>query len=385
MSRFKNFVWEVGLLTATTIGAGVFAIPYIFSKSGWLLSILYIGLISSLIFSVHLLYWQVLAKAGDRVKLLGLIKKYFGQAGYYSAFLIIIGGLILTLVVYLILAREFIALIMPSAGIREFILFWLISSLPIILSLRRLISLELLGAVFMGGIILFIFFTAPTYGILERVPAFNFKNILLPFSPIIFALAAWTAVEPIYEYAKKTKSLGARPAPDKGEARPTLVGRPPARALLFGTFLAALLYIIFAFAILGSTETITPDAISGLQGWPSWKLGILGSLGLFAIWTSYVPIGLEIKSSLEERGWSKNLSFSLVLFLPITLLLLGLNNFLAVVSLVGGVFLGLQYWLIVSLGQRVLSLPRGGKIFLNFLATVFVLAAVYEIYQFILK
>ncbi len=222
----------------------------------------------------------------------------------------------------------------------------------------------------MGGIIIFIFVTASTRGVLERVSAFNFKNILLPFSPIIFALAAWTAVPPIYEYAKKTKSLGAR---------------PPARALLAGTFFAAILYVIFAFAILGSAETITPDAISGLGGWPSWKLGVLGALGLFAIWTSYVPIGLEIKSSLEERGWSKNLSFSLVLFLPIILLFLGLNNFLAVVSLVGGVFLGLQYWLIISLGRKVLSLPKGGKVFLNFLAIVFVLAAVYEIYRFILK
>ena len=371
MSRFKDFLWEAGLLGATTIGAGVFALPYIFSKSGWLLSILYIGLISSLIFSVHLLYWQVLVKAGGRDNLLGLVKKYFGKAGYYSAFLIIIGGLTMTLVVYLILAREFIVLIFPGAGTREFLLFWLISSLPIILSLRRLISLELLGAVFMAAIIMFIFFTSPLEGVFENVPAFDFKNILLPFSPIIFALAAWTAIEPIYEFRKRSKFQSAR---------------PPAFALLAGTFFAALLYVIFAFAILGSAEKITPDAISGLGSWPSWKLGVLGALGLFAIWTSYVPIGLEIKSSLEESfSWSKNWSFSLVLFLPIALLLLGLNNFLAVVSLVGGVFLGLQHWLIVSLGRKVLSLPRGGRVFLNFLAIVFVLAAVYEIYQFILK
>ncbi len=371
MSRFKNFLWEAGLLLATTIGAGVFAIPYTFSKSGWLLGILYISLASSLIFSVHLIYWQVLRRADHKGKLLGLIRKHFGKAGYYSAFLIIIGGLTLTLVVYLILARGFIALIFPEAGMKEFILFWLISSLPIILSLKRLIPLELLGAVLMAGIILFIFVTAPTYGILERVPAFNFKNILLPFSPIIFALAGWTAIPTIYEYAKKTKSLGAR---------------PPARALLAGTFFAATLYVIFTFAILGSTKTITPDAISGLGGWPSWKLALLGALGLFAIWTSYVPIGLEIKSSLEESlKWSKNWSFSLVLFLPIALLLLGLNNFLAVMSLVGGVFLGLQHWFIVSLGRKVLSLPKGGKVFSNFLAIVFVLAAVYEVYRFVIN
>lgn len=371
MSRFKNFLWEAGLLAATTIGAGVFALPYIFNESGWLTSILYIGLISSLIFSVHLLYWRVLQGAGHGNKLLGLIKKYFGKAGFYSAFLIIIGGLTLTLVAYLVLAREFIVLIFPSAGIREFILFWLVSSFPLILSLKRLISLELLGAVLMGGIILFIFFTTSTHGVLERVPAFNFKNILFPFSPIIFALAAWTAIEPIYEFRKRSKFQSAR---------------PPAFTLLAGTFFAAILYVIFAFAILGSTEKITPDTISGLGSWPAWKLSILGALGLFAIWTSYVPIGLEIKNSLEESfKWSKNWSFSLVLFLPIALLLLGLNNFLAIVSLVGGVFLGLQHWFIVSLGRRVLNLPRGGKIFLNFLAIVFVLAAVYEIYQFVLK
>jgi amino acid permease len=368
MSRVKRFVWETGIMMATTVGAGMFALPYVFSRSGWLIGTLHLGVLSALIVSVHLLYWNILDAVKEKNRLLGLSEVYFGKGGFFFSAFVIIGGLLLALVVYLILGSQFMRLIFPVVGNTAGIaIFWVICSLPLLLGLPRLAWLESLATVLMVAIVFFILFTSGATNAAAE-PAFALKNLFFPFGAILFALAGWTAVEPMYEL-------------DKGFSSGKKTS--PAPVLLVGTFAAAVLYLLFILGIFGSAGQFTPDAVSGLTNWLPWKLGLLGMLGLFAIWTSYVPISLEIKNSLaRDMRWSVVLSSVVVVFVPLVLTFAGFQNFLKIVGVAGGLFLSLQYVLIILIGRKVLALTPLKRFLLDILTLVFILAAVYSAAQF---
>jgi amino acid permease len=365
--------WKAaGILAATTLGAGIFALPYLFKESGWLTGVFYLAALSGIVIFTHFLYWQALVRVEEKKRLLGLTEKYLGNTAGLFAFIVIVVGLILTLVVYLILGSQFLKLIFPfpNEAARVFI-FWLLASLPIIFKLRWFVGFELLGAGIMTSIIIFIFLSANNLiAGFSNVAAINFKNIFLPFGPFLFALAGWTAIEPLFEYEKKA---------DRINSSPLLI-------LFAGTGIVAALYLLFTFGILGSFLEIAPDTVSGLGNWPAWKLGTVGLFGIFAIWTSYAPISREIRNILEkDAGWPAILGFCFALFIPPLLIVLGLNNFLAVVGLAGGIFLSLQYLLIVLVAKKITTPNKTTQFFANLSASIVILAAIYELYHFVIQ
>jgi hypothetical protein len=241
----------------------------------------------------------------------------------------------------------------------------------VFLSDARAAELETAGIICTSAVIIFIFATAFPHVTFAPAPAVNWRNIFLPFGAILFSLAGWTSIEPAYG-ARKRMNDGKRAGAWK--------------ALAAGTLFAAILYAMFAAGILGSVSTITADTVSGLAQWPLWKKEVVAIMGLIAVGTVYMPISREIKSSLEDDlGWSKVMSRGTILVVPPLLILLGFNNFLVVVGVVGGLFLSTQYLLIISVGRRALALSRAKKFFLDIAAVLFVAAAIYSIYVFIVR
>ena len=356
------------LVAAATVGDGVFALPYLFYQSGWLLGLFYLIVLASFVSAAHVVYLKTLEKIGEKERLLGLARRYFGRSGFWIGFAAIVLGLILTLVAYLILGTQFIRLAIPSFGSgTALFVFWLFTAIPIFASDRRVVELELIGIACTSAIIFFIFASAWPAVTFAGIPAINTQNLFLPFGVVLFALAGWTSVEPAYESRKRFGALS-----------------DPSRALAFGSFAVALLYVMFVAGILGSAPAIAPDTISGLAQWPVWKKEIIAIFGLLAVATVYLPISREIKNALEkDLGWDRSAARLLILFAPLVLIGLGLNNFLVVVGLAGGVFLSMQYLLIISVGRRALALSAVKKFALDLIALVFVIAAVYEVWTFV--
>jgi hypothetical protein len=109
-------------------------------------------------------------------------------------------------------------------------------------------------------------------------------------------------------------------------------------------------------------------------------------MGLVAVATVYMPISREIKNALEgDLKWNKWLSRVTIVFLPPLLILAGFNNFLIVVGIVGGLFLSAQYLLIILVGRKALKLSVIQQFFLELVALIFVIAAVYSVYAFIVR
>jgi amino acid permease len=366
-----NGFWKVaGIMTAASVGDGVFALPFVFYQAGWLICIGYLVILGAIVVSAHTVYFKTLMKVGEKERLLGLARKYFGASGFWVGFAAIVIGLLLTLVAYLILGSEFIHLGFPglSPGL-PLAIFWLFIATTVLIDDTRIVELELMGILFTSTIIGLIFLTALPHVAFSGAPAIHWRSAFLPFGAVLFSLAGWTGIEPAYESRKGLRRKFA-----------------PWRALATGSLFAIFLYIMFAAGILGTAPNITPDTISGLAGWAAWKRDIIAALGLFAVATVSMPISREIKNSLEkDLRWNKVWSRGLIIFFPIACVLAGLNNFLTVVGIVGGVFLSTQYLLMISVGRRALSLPTVQKILLDLAAIVFAAAAVYQIVTFIVR
>lgn len=352
---------DVIILIATTIGAGIFSLPYIFYTAGWLMNLIYFLFLGFFLIFTHYLYSLILLKTKGRGGLLELIKENLNPKLYTLAFISIILGLILTLLIYLILGGKFLNIIFPTLNFNFAVLiFWLISSLSLIFG-KFLNRFEALGAFFIIFIILFVFFSNNLNHL--SIQILNLNQIFLPFGPLLFALAGWTAILPMLKQNNFQKIN--------------------LQKFILGTTIIIILYLLFILGIINSAQTITEDSLSGLN-WPYFKLVILALLGLFAIWTSYLPIGLEIKNSLSLL-FSSLTNNIIVIFLPIILFAFGLQDFLKTISLAGGVFLALQYLFILILENKILNLNLINKLLIKILEIVFLLACFYEIYFYLVK
>jgi len=97
------------------------------------------------------------------------------------------------------------------------------------------------------------------------------------------------------------------------------------------------------------------DAISGLTNFLDSRLVSLGLvLGLITTFTSFLALGLTLKRIFSyDFGVSTDLSFGLACFVPLSLFLLGFQDFIKIIGLVGGVMLGLEGSLILLMYQKI--------------------------------
>jgi len=362
MGTYPRVLGPALFIAATTIGAGIFALPYVFEAAGWLLGLVYMAVFSAVIVFSHYLYWRMLRAENEKIRLLGLVRKHLGEGVSRLGLAAVVLGLIFTLTAYLLLAAKFFGVIFPGSGEGGLIIFWFLGSIFALARLKWFSGLEIAAAFFMAGIVFFLFFMR------ESAAAISFNvvrpDLLLPIGPLLFSLAGWTALEPVFE--------------TEGERE----RKRPLPMMFLGTAIAAVVYIFFVLAV--ANGKVAPDTISGLSSWPLWKKEVLAVFGLFALWTSYIPILLEIKNEFQKDfhlPW--NVSFLFAILLPLLLVIGGVNNFFSVISLVGGLFLALQYILILLTGARALRLKGFLRVFMVLALLIFILGIAGELYYFI--
>jgi amino acid permease len=369
MSLRKNLQLSA-IVAAATIGSGVFALPYVIQASGWLVALGYFVALIASVSVAHIIYLRTLATVGEKERLLGLARKYFGATGFWVGFLAIVIGLLLSFIAYLVLGTEFLRILFPAFSAPFALgIFWLLLSCLIWMSEGRVARLEVLGVTLISCAILFIFFSGHPGLAFANLPLAVPRNFFLPFGAILYSLAGWTSVEQIYELIMKNGDRSKKGA---------------LWIFIVGSALAGLLYWLFLFGVLGGAPRVAMNTISGIGGWPIWRRDILALIGLLAIGVISLPLARELRGALEkDLAWNSIVSRFLIIFLPLAVVLLGFNNFLFIVSLAGGVFISTQYLLIISVGRRALKLTRREKILLDLLALIFIGAAVYEVVTFV--
>lgn len=349
---FNSLIYPASLLAGTTIGAGMFALPYLFSEAGIATGLFYLFFSSAVFVLIHLMYADVIVRTPENRRFSGYAKIYLGKFGYWTSIFMAVFGALLILTVYLILSASFINLIAPAASADYAVLFfWFLGSLAVFLSINKLAISEFLIFFGMTGIILIIFGFGLTNNGLEKIlkmPLFDFSNVFIPFGAVLFSMYGRSAIPALLGYFRNN-------------------GQPMAKSkwpIIIGSVAPALVYAIFVFGILGLSDNVSEDSVSGLVGnLADAILWIIGVLGIISLWSTYIVIGRDIKKSLEhDFNLPLILSGTIIVLVPILLYFIGFHNFLALVGFSGAVIIGLEAIYIILMWVQLEKIESVDKI-----------------------
>jgi amino acid permease len=337
---FNQYLLPAGFLAEAIIGAGIFALPFVFSSAGIVVGLFFLVLVTGSYIIIYRMYADLVLRTPGEHRFVGYAKYYFGRAGFWLATLTAVLGALFALTIYLVLSASFIRLLVGNGVLLpKILIFWFLGSLTILLNIRRLVFLEFLILIVTFLIIGIIFFTGLSNIKMFDVPMFSARSslVLLPLAPLIFSLAGRVAIDEMMTYFKKKDGY-----------------KNIKRAISLGTIVPAIIYALFIVGVLSINPNVTEDAVSGLTGFISPGLLLtIGGLGILLLWSTYIVIGLNIKEILErDFSFSKLISFIVVGATPLVIYFSGFTNFIKLVSVVGGVFIVIESLLILAMWQK---------------------------------
>jgi hypothetical protein len=356
---------SAGILASLIVGAGMFSLPSIFVRSGLIYGLLALGFFTWVSASLSSRYAEVIDEGGSDKRFAGYAKKHFGKKGYLLGLLFTLGGIAISLSIYLSLAPSFFSLIFPfMPETVSVFLFWTFGTMIAFLGTKRGSSTSLLVfSLMMVAIALFAVF-ALFKGDASNITSaslFEPRNLFLPFGPLLFSLSGRSALSAIRErYGEKEYSLTRFK-----------------KAIKLGAVIPALIYIVFILMVIAlSGGGVTSDAVTGLTFLPTWALVAMGILGILTIIDSYALIGLEFAGVLSrDAKMPKQLAYGLFAIIPLVIYFLISGDFLTLVGVGGGIFLAAESIMVVLMRRKI----SGARLSDLVLAVVFLIGIIYQI------
>ena len=342
MTKFSSSE-PLAVLIGTIIGAGIFSLPYVAFKTGFGITVFYVLVLSILTIVVHQLLAEVSRGTQKIHRLPGYTEEYLGKNWRNFSLIISSLELIGTLLAYLILGGGFLQSYFTSyfggSTIFYVLIYFVVGSFLIYLGIKSIAKTEIvMFAFFILILFLFFFYGAPALNF-QNLLTFQPQNFLWPYGPILFSLWGLTLVPEIKEMV----------AGNRQKLR---------RVISAGIIFCALYYLLFIFIILGvSGNQTSADALSGfgkIVGSQVIRLGFI--FGFFATFTSFITLGLTFKKILQyDLKLPEKFSWVITCFSPLILYLLGIKNFLNVISLTGAVLLGLEAIIVILIYKNFLK------------------------------
>lgn len=365
----RNYIYPIATFSGTIIGVGLFSLPYIASKVGIWIMLIYFAILGSFIIFIHYIFAEISLETKDFKRMPGFAKIHLGRWGEVTALLSTIVGLILALLAYLIVGGEFLSsLLSPNFGGDNFIytfIYFLVGCLVIYFGIKAIAKVEFWGVVlFLITLLLMFQKAAPVLNIKNLFPNPNFNYLFLPYGAILFSLWGAALVPEVEEMLGSQKKLIKRIIP-------------------ISILIPIFVYLFFIFMVLSVTgESTTESALSGLKNSLGDGAVLFGLLfGVVATFTSFIALGLTLKKVLMfDLGIKKMNAFIITCFVPLILFLLGFKSFIPVISFAGGVLLGIDGILILLMYKKIR--PRRKPLAYS-LTLVLFLGIVYELIYFV--
>lgn len=379
MLKSMSFLKAFSVFLGTVIGAGIFGLPFVASKAGFFVIVLYFLFMAFFAISVHFLYGEVALNTKKLYRLPGYVGEYLGEGWKKITFFIIAVGLMGALLAYLIIGGQFLSSLLASYfggnAVLYTLFFFVLGTYLVFRGIKSIsgVELSLLGALF---VILIIFFIKSSAVVdINYLKTLDLKFLALPYGVILFSLWGSALIPEIKEMLTASSNK-------TEEIRKNL-----RKVISWGIILAAVIYLFFVFIILGTSGPNTSkEAISGFSqivGPNIIKLGFI--FGTIACFTSFITLGLTLKKVFwYDFGFSKNLAWFLTCFLPLILFLSGLREFIEIIGFTGAVALGSEGIIIVLLYRAFLRKKFSQKMNPAFylLIGVFTLGIIFEVIYF---
>jgi tyrosine-specific transport protein len=321
----NSFVLALSTLIGTTIGAGIFGLPYVVSQSGVVSGVFLLLLLGGVVTLLHLLFGEITLRTKAKHRLIGYAEMYLGGWAKKLVTVSTIAGVVGALLAYIIIAGDFFHII-----VSEFIevpqevlsiVVWAALSAFILRGIQAIAQMELFMNIALFSVIGVIFLFAAPHVKTDNFISIDFAHAFLPYGVILFAFAGWAAIPEIADFFKKKKE------------KQNLDNLIVASSAIVGT--VYLLFILFVVGVSGY-ET-TQDALLGLAPFLGKGVVVLGALfGLVAIAASFLVLGNYLKNSLRyDYKLSYPSSVAIAVVTPLVLFLLGFREFIAVIGTVG--------------------------------------------------
>lgn len=327
----KQSLYAFSILVGTIIGVGLFGLPYVAMKSGFLVVVVYFIIIGLLIWLLQLIYGQIclLVKNGG-AQLPGHTEQILGKQWKPLAALAMIASIYGALLAYIIIGGKFLsAFLMPYFGGTEIfyqIIFFAIGAILVYRGIHSIASTEFFMLIFMIAMIALLFILNVNNIHLQTLQTSNLRHVFFPYGVVIFSLWGINIIPTVQNYlnrdAKKLKKI-------------TSAG------ILFCT----IVYLVFIVAVFGvSGSKTSADALTGLVPFLSNKVLVAGYIfGILTTFTSFIALGHAMSQSFfHDYQLPHEWSWFLTFIVPLVLFALGMTNFLAVVNLTGAFALALQ-------------------------------------------
>jgi len=204
-------------------------------------------------------------------------------------------------------------------------------------------------------------------------PISNFKfqisNFFLPYGVVLFSLWGAALIPEVEEMLGEKKEVIRKIIPV---------------SILIPIFV----YLFFIYLILGITgPQTTESALVGLRNFLGNGIVSLGFLfGLLTTFTSFIALGL----TLQKVFWydlkiEKNIAGAITCFIPLILFLIGIKQFIPVISFVGTTMLGIDGILILLMYKKQVKNQKSKvkSLLVYPLILVFFAGIIYEIIYFV--
>jgi len=374
-----NFFHALSVFAGTIIGVGLFSLPYLAIKSGFRTMIVYFFFLATVVILVDLMYGEVASRTFRRKRLPGYVKKYLGKKWQKLAAISSALSFYGALLAYLIVGGEFLtALCQPFFGGNNFIYtlaYFILGALLIYVGIKHIAQTEFYCFILFFVILAAIFYRSYPMIEIKNFFNFNWQNLLLPYGPILFSLSGAALIPEVKEMLK------AEPKKLK-------------RVIISGVILASLAYLFFIFIVVGLTGRSTSmEAITGLKEFfGNGIIKLAFAFGFLTTFTSFITLGLTLNKTFHfDFKLNKNLAWLLTCFIPFSLYLLGMKDFIGVISFTGAVMIGAEAILIILVYLKAktkgdvkpayeLKLPMA---LIYFLVLFFIAGVAYQIVYFI--
>ncbi|MEF8846866.1 MAG: aromatic amino acid transport family protein [Candidatus Paceibacterota bacterium] len=371
----KNFYYALAILIGTTVGGGIFGLPYVIAKAGLITSFFYFLVLGTAVLLVTLFFGEIILSTEEDHRLVGYAKKYLGKKGEIIITLSTVLGMVGALLAYVIIGGNFLKIVLPSIGLSAThfsFLFWLALSFFVYKGIKLVAPAELVMNICLGIILVLVFGFAMPHIDPQNFEVINWSNVFLPFGVILFALVGWTALPEISELFQSKK--------DHDNYK---------RVIILGMGIVILIYFLFSAAVVGvSGSETTQEAFQGLMPFLGSNIVRLGALlGVLAVAASFLVLSLYLKDTFKYdfniAPWK---AFLITSVPPIILFALGMRSFIEVLGITGTVIGALEGSAIVLIFKEIkkkrdqkpeysLSVPN---LLLYLLITVFLIGAIVQ-------
>lgn len=377
----KNSIFSLSILLGTIIGAGIFGLPYVILKSGLLPGLFYFLALGTLVTLLHLFYGEVVLRTSQKSRLAGHTEKYLGKGAKSIVTFSIVFGAIGSLLAYIILAGDFLKIIMPSfigfSSSQYTLIFGLVLSYFVFHGLKLIAPIEVLTNSLFLLIIVFIFSLSLSKITVPDIRLINIKDIFLPYGVILFSFIGTSAIPEMSEILKNPT--------DKKHIK---------KIIILATGIVFLLYIFFTAAVIGvSGQNTSSNTFDGLLPFLGKRIIFWGALaGMITIADSFLVIALYLKNTfIYDFKLNKTLASLISCGLPLFLFLIGFRSFIEVIGFVGTIIGVIEGMIIILLFKKAKKMGdrepeyslKVPSFLIYFLMLILIMGAVSQIFYYL--